>query len=227
MALATVARVDEPTPVAPRTIVDAASRAWLAALRGEGHIREQAVADLHGLLLRGARFEVARRRAAMGGWDGDDLDDLALQSADDALVAVLAKLDHFQGRSRFTTWAYKFVLLEAAVKLRRRPWQGRELPLEADHWPLAIDDRSSPHAGAEQAELLDAVRRAIDEALTPHQRDVLVSVALNDVPIDVLAERLQSTRGALYKTIHDARRALRRRLEAEGHALAAPQGGPR
>ena len=228
MALATVARVDEPTPVASRTIADPASRAWLDALRAEGHIREQAVADLHSLLLRGARFEVSRRRAAMGGgWDGDDLDDLALQSADDALVAVLAKLDDFRGASRFTTWAYKFVLLETAVKLRRRPWQGRELVLDPEFWPAAIDNRSSPHADAEQAELLRAVRRAIDEALTPHQRTVLVAVVLNDVPIDVLAERMQSTRGALYKTIHDARRALRRRLAADGHAPAAPEGGPR
>jgi RNA polymerase sigma-70 factor (ECF subfamily) len=198
-------------PLDRHTLLDAESRAWLAALRADGPVREDAIARLHGVLLRAAHFEVARRRAAMPGWDGDDLDDLALQSANDALVAVLAKLDDFRGASRFTTWAYKFALLEAAVKLRRRPWQGRELPLEPEHWPPAT--ASEP---AEQREVLEAIKHAIGEELTPHQREVLVAVALNGVPIDVMAERLGSTRGALYKTIHDARRKLRRRLEADG-----------
>ena len=204
-----------PSTPSPPTPLDAESQAWLDALRSEGHVREEAVVRLHALLLRAARFEVARRRAASG---GNDLDDIALQSADDALVAVLAKLDDFRGRSRFTTWAYKFAVLEASVKMRRRPWHGRELPLEPERWPQVPAAHASPQAGAEQAELLAALRRAIDEELTPHQREVLVAVALNDVPIDVLAERRGSTRGALYKTIHDARRKLRRRLQAEGHA---------
>jgi RNA polymerase sigma-70 factor (ECF subfamily) len=132
---------------------------------------------------------------------------------------VLAKLHDFRGESRFETWAFKFALLETAVKMRRRPWQGRELPLEPERWPGITDRSASPEADAEQAQLLDAVRAAIEEELTPHQREVLVAVALNGVPIDVLAERLGCSRGALYKTIHDARRKLRRRLEAEGHAL--------
>jgi RNA polymerase sigma-70 factor, ECF subfamily len=208
-----------PRPSPPATSLDPDSRIWLDSLSSDGPVREEAIARLHELLLRAARFEVARRRATMPHWDGDDLDDIALQSADDALVAVLAKLDDFRGRSRFTTWAFKFALLETAVKMRRRPWQGRELPLEPERWPHISDGKASPEADAEQGELIEAVRRAIDDELTPHQRGVLVAVALNDVPIDVLAERLGSTRGALYKTIHDARRKLRRRLETDGHTL--------
>jgi RNA polymerase sigma-70 factor (ECF subfamily) len=216
-----------PVPSRPARTLDPESTGWLESLHADGPVREAAIAELHALLLRAARFEVARRRRSMGGgWDGDDLDDLALQSADDALVAVLAKLEQFRGQSRFTTWAFKFALLEASVKMRRRPWQGRELPLEPQGWPTIADRLASPAADAEQAELLSAVRRAIDDELTPHQREVLVAVALNDVPIDVLAERLGSTRGALYKTIHDARGKLRRRLEADGHTLApATRGG--
>jgi RNA polymerase sigma-70 factor (ECF subfamily) len=216
-----------PVPSRPAATLDPESTGWLESLGAEGPPRDAAIAQLHALLLRAARFEVARRRRAMaGGWDGDDLDDLALQSADDALVAVLAKLHQFRGQSRFTTWAFKFALLEASVKMRRRPWQGRELPLEPEQWPRMADAIASPAADAEQAELLRAVRRAIDEELTPHQREVLVAVALNDVPIDVLAERLGSTRGALYKTIHDARGKLRRRLAADGHTLVpATRGG--
>jgi len=207
-------------------ILDADSRAWLDALGSEGHARDQAIGRLHELLLRGARFEIARRRASLPHLAREELDDIAMQSANDALVAVLAKLDQFRGHSRFTTWAYKFVLLEAAVKLRRRPWHGRELPLEPERWPHVSDDTASPHAGAERTQLLEAVRLAIETELTPHQREILVAVALNGVPIDVLAERLGTTRGALYKTIHDARRKLRRTLEADGYALEpAPPGG--
>ena len=190
---------------------------WIAALEGEGEERAAALAQLHALLLRAARFEVARRRAALPPHVARDLDDLALQSADDALVAVLAKLATFRGESRFTTWAYKFAVLEAAVKLRRRPWEGREIALDAAHWPDPPDARDGPAGEAERAELLRAIRRAVGAELTPHQREVLVAVALNGVPIDVLAERLGTTRGALYKTVHDARRKLRACLEAEGH----------
>jgi len=169
--------------------------------------------------MRAARFEVTRRARAVSHLRGGDLDDLAEQSADDALVAVLAKLDRFRGQSRFTTWAYKFALLEAAVKLRRHAWQGREIPLEPAQWPRFADAGGSPQAQAEQGELLGAISRAIDDELTPHQREVLVALALNEVPIDVLAERLGTTRGALYKTLHDARRKLRQKLEAEGYAV--------
>jgi RNA polymerase sigma-70 factor, ECF subfamily len=197
-------------------VPDDESREWLSALGGTGARHDEAVSRLHELLLRAARFEVARRRATLTHLRGDDFDDIAMQSADDALVAVLAKLGTYRGDSRFTTWAYKFALLEAAVKLRRRAWQAREIPLEPGGWDTLAAHGSQPHAGAERSELFAAVRRGIAEALTPHQREVLVAVTLNGVPIDVLADRLNTTRGALYKTLHDARRRLRAQLEAEG-----------
>jgi RNA polymerase sigma-70 factor (ECF subfamily) len=194
--------------------LDRDSAAWIRALRGVGAPHDEAVARLHALLLRGARFEVARRGPRLPHLRGGDLEDLAHQSADDALMAVLARLDDFRGASRFTTWAYKFALLEAAVKLRRLAWQGREVPLAApEGWERVADPSAAPHERAERAELLTGIRRAMDEALTAHQRNVLVAVALNGIPIDVLAERLGTTRGALYKTLHDARRRLRAELE--------------
>jgi RNA polymerase sigma-70 factor, ECF subfamily len=195
---------------------DDESRAWLRRLRAEGPEREQALAELHDLLLRAARFEVSRRRAAAPHLRGSDYDDLAHHSADDALVAILAKLDRYRGDSRFTTWAYKFALLEAAVKVRRRAWQGREVPLDAERWPLFAHRGSTPAEEAEQDELLTAVGEAIRRRLTPHQREILVAITLDDVPIDVLAERLNTTRGALYKTLHDARRKLRSALAEQG-----------
>jgi RNA polymerase sigma-70 factor (ECF subfamily) len=187
------------------------ARGWVEALRPGAPGRERAIAELYELLLRAARFEMLRRR-------GEPMEDLAVQAADDALMAVLAKLDDFRGASRFTTWAYKFALLEAGVKLRKRAWQHREVVLEPESWPRFADEGASPARRAEAAELLGALQRAVRETLTPRQRDVFVALALNDVPIDVLADRLGTTRGALYKTLHDARRKLRAELAAAGYA---------
>jgi len=196
--------------------LDPESREWLTGLRAED---SAAVANLHALLLRAARFEVARRRPTLPHLRGNELDEIALEAADDALMSILGKLDDFRGASRFTTWAYKFALLEAAVKLRKRAWQNREIPLEPETWNLFTSSGLEPDAEAEQGELLSTLQTAIAEALTPHQRKVLVALALNGVPIDVLADRLGTTRGALYKTLHDARRKLRTYLEESGLPL--------
>jgi RNA polymerase sigma-70 factor (ECF subfamily) len=203
----------------------AQSQAWVAALRDTGPVRERALERLHELLLRAARFELGRRRAALAHVRGEELEDLATQAADDAMVAVLAKLGEFRGESRFTTWAYKFALLEAGVRLRRRAWQDREVVLEPEGWEWFADRGGPVHEALEQAELIEALRVAIGESLTEHQREVFVALALNEVPIDVLGERLSSTRGALYKTLHDARRRLRAALAAQGLAIASQEGG--
>jgi RNA polymerase sigma-70 factor (ECF subfamily) len=196
--------------------LDDESRAWLRDLRADGTAREQAVERLHALLLRAARFEVARRRPALPHLRGDELDEIAHEAAHDALMSVLSRLDDFRGESRFTTWVYKFALLEAAVKLRKRAWQGREVPLEPEAWSVFSAAGLSPEARTEQKELLASLQEAISDELTPHQRKILVALALNGVPIDVLADRLGTSRGALYKTLHDARRKLRRHLGERG-----------
>ncbi|HEX5592142.1 MAG TPA: sigma-70 family RNA polymerase sigma factor [Solirubrobacterales bacterium] len=188
---------------------------WIDRLRAEGAEGQAAVADLHALLLKAARFEIGRRAAELSHLRGGDQEDLAQQAADDALMAILRKLDEFRGESRFTTWAYKFALLEAAVKVRKRAWQGREIPLEDEAWSRLADAGAPAGRGAEDAELFAALREEI-ERLGERQREVLVAVALNGVPIDVLAERLDSTRGALYKNLHDARRKLRAALAERG-----------
>jgi RNA polymerase sigma-70 factor, ECF subfamily len=215
---ATVPDVEPAVPlVSP--LLDAESREWLDGLRADGLPRDDAVARLHALLLRAARFEVGRRRAGMPHLRGSDFDDVAMQAADDALMSVLRRLDDFHGGSRFTTWVYKFALLEAAAKLRKRAWQGREVPLEPESWSVLGSESLGPDGRLEQSELLTTLRHAIDEVLTPRQRRVLVALAVNGVPIDVLAERWDTTRGALYKTLHDARRKLRRHLEDRGLSL--------
>jgi RNA polymerase sigma-70 factor (ECF subfamily) len=221
-SVATVSTSRESSIVAP---LDPESRRWLDDLHATGATRDEAVARLHELLLRAARFEVARRRPTLPHLRGGDLDDVAFEASDDALVSVLAHLDDFRGLSRFSTWVYKFAILEAGVKLRRRAWQGRELPLEPESWSLFASVGRTPSGEVEQQELLAAVQHAIAVVLTTHQRQVLVALALNGIPIDVLAERLGSNRNALYKTLHDARQKLRGHLAEQGLTLDMMEEG--
>ncbi|HZO60240.1 MAG TPA: sigma-70 family RNA polymerase sigma factor [Solirubrobacterales bacterium] len=212
-----------PIAEAPVRAREATSEDWLGALRANGSDREQAVRRLHKLLLRATRYEVGRRAAASP-WLESEREELAQQSADDALIAILAKLDDFRGASHFTTWAYKFGLLEAAARTRRRAWHDRQIPLDSETWQLIADKAAGPDGEAETNELLSALRDAIDEELTGHQREILIAIIFHEVPIDVLAERMTTTRGALYKTLHDARRKLRRRLVANGFGEQMPSG---
>ena len=147
--------------------IDDASREWLLALRADGATRDEAVARLHGLLLRAARFEAARRRGRLPHLR-DELEEIAHEAAGDALIGVLAHLDDFRGESRFTTWVYKFALLETAVKLRKRAWQGREVPLEPDTWDLFASVGLAPDEQVEQSELLSILQTAIGEIGRAH-----------------------------------------------------------
>lgn len=200
---------------------------WLSALGGTGTTREQALARLHGMLLRVARAELARR-AGRHPITGPELDDLAHQSADDALLAITTKLAQFRGESRFTTWAYKFVILEVSSKLGRHFWQRPSAALDAADWDR-LPDRfgTSPADHAEQHELVTAVRRAVEEELTERQRRVFIAIAVNGVPLDALVVQLGSSRNAIYKTMFDARRKLRAALAAKGYLTAsAEEAGP-
>ncbi len=194
---------------------EAEAGAWLAALRGTGGEREDATRRLHALLLRAAHHELRRRQGMLAGTSRDTVEDLAMQSADDALSAILGKLDDYRFESRFTTWAYKFAILEAAVRTRRRAWQERELPMDPEAWTTLPAQTLDPAEDLENRDRLRAVLEAVRTDLSPHQREVLGALVLAEVPIDVLAERLGTTRGALYKTLHDARRKLRSAIGAD------------
>jgi RNA polymerase sigma-70 factor, ECF subfamily len=206
----------------PEAGPDGESEGWPRRLRADRTEREQALADLHRLLLRVAHAEANRRRRALPDPVLADLEDLCLQAANDALLAVTAKLDEFAGRSRFTSWAIKFAIFEVSTRLRRHAWRGRRVHLDELAWSRLADLKTpTAQRRAEHHELLMAVRRAVDEALTPRQREVFVAAVVQDVPIDVLAERLGSNRGAVYKNLHDARRKLRGALVSAGMEVAA------
>jgi RNA polymerase sigma-70 factor (ECF subfamily) len=194
---------------------------WHLDLHASDARREEAVARLHGLLLRAARFEVFRRGGSLPQLSRAELEELAQDAAGDAAVSVLRRLEDFRGESSFRTWAYKFALLEASVKVRRRAWRDREVTLEPEHWEDFAHAGPEPGDDAENAALFEVVREGIRTALTPRQRQVLVAVVLEDVPIDVLAERLGSNRNALYKMLHDARTRLRAHVADAGYPEAS------
>lgn len=197
--------------------LDPESRAWIEGLRATGPEHTRTLERLHDLLLRAAHTE-ARRRLDPA-IRGAELDDLCSQAADDAVMAVTAKLDGYRGASRFTTWAYAFAVYEISVKLRRHAWRRGRIPTADDDatWNRLAESAAKSQTRIESVELLRALRKAVAEELTPRQREVFVAVALNDVQIDVVADQLGSTRGAVYKVLHDARAKLRRRLERDGH----------
>ena len=175
---------------------------------------------LHALLLRASRHRVWGLSGLLPGIGARDLEDLAQQAADEAMVAVLRRLDSFEGRSRFTTWAYKFAVLQAGVEVRREAWRNREVTMPDA--VVLVDPGASPAELTETAQLAAAVQEAIATALTPHQRRVALALLIDEIPIDVLADRLGTNRNALYKTLHDARSRLRAALTASGHLDPTP-----
>jgi RNA polymerase sigma-70 factor, ECF subfamily len=198
--------------------LDAVSAEWISALSGDGNEREAGLARLHDLLVRVAIREL-RRRETPDGISGPELDDLAHQAAADAMLAILAKLHTFRGESRFTTWAYRFVILEVSSKLGRHYWrQHPTASLDGEDWDrLPARFGIDPGEHVEHGEMIAALRVAIDKTLTAHQRRLFVAVVLNGVPLDAVVVRTGVNRNAVYKAVFDARRKIRAFLVANGY----------
>lgn len=190
--------------------LDAESRAWLARLHNPDR-RDHALAELHELLRCEARFHIRWRTSALAGFPTSDIGDLAVQAADDALLALLRKLDDFRGDSQFLTWARRFAQLEAPVSVRRR--LGRDqLARDPDSAPAIPDLGPSPGERAEVRELLQTIGVLVTEQLTQRQRTVLIATAVVGTSTAALAADLQTTPGAIYKALYDARTKLRAQL---------------
>jgi RNA polymerase sigma-70 factor (ECF subfamily) len=197
--------------------LDEESAGWLRRLGADGGERQAAERELHARLVRIALAEV-RRRAASTPVTGQELEDVAYQSAADAMLAILAKLGDFRGESRFTTWAYRFVILEVSSKLGRHYWRNPPVALDAGQWERLPDRLGiDPERHAESAGILVEVRRVVDEQLTSHQRRVFVAIVVDGIPLDALAAELGLRRNAIYKVVFDARRKIRRALVAKGY----------
>jgi RNA polymerase sigma-70 factor (ECF subfamily) len=207
----------------PARGLDEESAGWLRRLGAGGGERQAAERELHARLVRIALAEV-RRRSGGTPVAGRELDDVAHQAAGDAMLAILGKLGNFRGESRFTTWAYRFVILEVSAKLGRHYWRNPPVALDAGQWER-LPDRFGidPARQAEAAGVLAEVRRVVDDELTAHQRRVFVAIVVDGIPLDALAAELGLRRNALYKVIFDARRKIRRALVANGY-LEEPGG---
>jgi RNA polymerase sigma-70 factor (ECF subfamily) len=195
--------------------LDPETARWVDSLRGAG--RDEAIRRLHDLLLRVARSEI-RRRNTGGQITGPEVEDLAHQAAADAALLVTNRIDEFRGESRFTTWAYKFVVFEVSTKLGRHFWQHRRAPSGAEDWDR-LPDRLGPlpAEAAEYHELVAAVRAAATTCLTQRQREVFSAIVLEGIPPDALVTRMGTTRNAIYKVMFDARQKLRKELANGGY----------
>jgi RNA polymerase sigma-70 factor (ECF subfamily) len=222
LVMVTRDRAASGTDAVGASTLDADSAQWLRSLGGTDAERDAALVRLHDLLLRIAHSEV-RRRSGHLRMAGPELDDVAYQAAADAMVAITAKIEQFRGESRFTTWAYKFVIFEVSTKIGRHFWRKATVPMEAEDWDR-LPDRFGlePASESEWRDLVAALHRAVDEVLTDRQRRIFVALVLNGVPLDALVAELGSNRNAIYKTMFDARRKLRAELAANGYVDAEP-----
>ncbi|MEO7061998.1 MAG: sigma-70 family RNA polymerase sigma factor [Lapillicoccus sp.] len=199
-----------------RVSPDDQSAQWVATLSSGGAQREQAVDALHALLLRIARAEVGRHSGHLH-LAGVEVDDIAHEAAADAMLALMAKLHLFRGESRFTTWAYRFVILEVSNKVGRHFWRRPSVPMQTHDWDQLPDRLGvGPAEQAQWGELAAAVRRAVEHDLTERQREVFVAIVVDGIPVDALVARLGSSRNAVYKVMFDARRKVRDVLVANG-----------
>jgi RNA polymerase sigma-70 factor (ECF subfamily) len=201
----------------PAGVLDDESSAWLRSLTAGGGEQQASERELHAKLVRIALAEV-RRRSAGTPVTGPELDDLAHQAAADAMLAILAKLDQFRGESRFTTWAYRFVILEVSSKLGRHYWRNPPVALDEGQWERLPDRLGvDPQRHAEAVGILAEVRRVVEDELTAHQRRIFVAIVVDGIPLEALASRLGLGRNAIYKVVFDARRKIRRALAANGY----------
>ncbi|MGB1249776.1 MAG: RNA polymerase sigma factor [Candidatus Promineifilaceae bacterium] len=192
---------------------------WLSELRDPNN-REDALIDLRTILLNGLR----RGLVSHVNTQGPEFEPLAEDFTQEALLKVLANIDSFRGKSKFTTWAHKIAVRVALTELRRKRWKDRSLDdLLSDDSPVtfvAPDKKPTPDMTAVQTDLMARVMRIIQEELTDKQRTAMQLVPIGGTPIDVAARQMSMKRNALYKLLHDARLRVKNRLQKEGLSSA-------
>lgn len=195
---------------------------WLDDLRSGEPIQGAALADLREFLRRSAFFYLRRHRGELKELAEDELDALAEDAAQEATVAVLAKLDSFRGEARFLTWASKFGVGCALISLRKRQWRDLSLDRLPDGWEepadvaISKDGWEHPELATRRREIWEVLREAAREDLTEKQRTAFNYILIHGVNAEVVADRLGISAGALYKLTHDARRKFKKALERRG-----------
>ena len=197
---------------------------WLYHLKTNGALQEAATTDLRNLLLRAVLYLFSRNLGDFGGLARDDILQLAEDCTQDALIAVMNHLSDFRGDSKFTTWAYKFAVNIALMTARRERWKGVSLDQlssseDSNLFEWMMQDKSSgpaPDRSMMQGEVGEIIREVIERDLTDKQRQILIMMVFNEVPMDEVVARLGTNRNAIYKMLHDARRKLKSGLQARG-----------
>ena len=194
---------------------------WLADLRTDGEMQAAALEDLRLRLKRSILYYLGQERSDLRDLSGQELEQMADDLAQDATLRVMDNLDNFRGESQFTTWANRIAVRLAISDLRRARYKDFSLDdLTADGEILPMSNNASsppsPEKSVEREDVLARINLALEEALTERQYQALTAVALRGVPMDVVAEQMDTNRNALYKLLHDARRKLRAHLEAQG-----------
>jgi RNA polymerase sigma-70 factor (ECF subfamily) len=193
------------------------NEAWLADLGTPGPDREAALEDLRVIVQKGLPYALSRWLSP----DSPQFSALVDEVTQETLLRVLDQLNTFEGRSRFTTWVHKIAVRIALTELRRKRWRDSSLDelTENEDLPpppgLLADPHASPETSAERADMLARVRRIIEEELTDRQRQALILLGVQDMPMEDAARKLRTNRNALYKLLHDARLRLKRRLSME------------
>lgn len=195
---------------------------WLAELRADSQVQAEAIEDLRQRLKRSIRYYLGQDRSDLRDLSSQEIERMADDLAQDATLRVIDNMDNFRGESQFTTWANRIAIRLAISDLRRARYKDFSLDnLTADGEILPTNISTtigppSPETTVERDDVLGRINRALDEALTERQRKALIAVAIQGVPMDVVAEQMDSNRNALYKLVHDARRKLRAHLESQG-----------
>jgi RNA polymerase sigma-70 factor (ECF subfamily) len=191
---------------------------WIADLRARGTDQDAALADLHRIILAGLPYALSPWLSA----EDPRFQPLAEEVAQETLLRVLDHLDTFQGRSQFTTWAYKIAVRIALTELRRKRWENVSLDelVDKEGFPssgqLMAGSAPNPESIVEGEDVLERLRRMIAEELTDKQRQAMVAISLKGMPLEEVARRMGTNRNALYKLLHDTRLRLKRRLAQEG-----------
>ncbi len=190
-------------------------------LRSEGPEQQEAINDLREYLMRAVLYFFTQNPGELRGLAREEIQQVAEDLAQDALLTVLNHVDEFRGESKFTTWAYRFAINMSLVEARRQRWKNVSLEnmLSKTEVPaFQVEDKNAadPDLAARQQEIWRVVRQAIDQDLTPRQREILMAIAFEDIPMEIVTEQFHMNRNAVYKMLHDARAKLKKSLEEKG-----------
>lgn len=194
---------------------------WLEELTGEGETQATAIEALRQRLKRSILYYLSQERSDLRDLSSQELDQMAEDLSQDATLRVMDNIHNFRGESQFTTWANRIAVRLAISDLRRARYKDfslDDLTADGEIFPATEKNNAppNPETAVERADVLVKINKALEEALTERQYRALVAVALNGVPMDIVAEQMGTNRNALYKLLHDARRKLKAHMEAEG-----------